>query len=293
MPRAVLSCVLLFVLALSVQPCWAAAQKNGTLLVAFGTTVASSKVAIEAIGKAYEARQEPLIWAYTSDIIRKKLDKRGEPVLSVNAAMNQAAGQGITHLRIQSLHVGAAEEFHQLERMIVKNLLRHPGRFQSVILGHPLLESEKDMDQVVAAVLAEFPKERKADEAIVLMGHGNDRGPGDLMLYAVNKAFQARDSLVYIAAVEGSSTFDKVLAQLKAKNVKRVWLQPLMIVAGDHAKNDMVGPEADSWASQLKAAGMEAVPHLRGLGELKGVQAVFLRHTAESTDDVANSKKSD
>ena len=271
----------------------ASAANEGILLVAFGTTVPGSRAALDAIGQAYAAQGKPVIWAYTSDIIRRKLEKQGRPVLSVNAAMNKAADMGITDLRIQSLHVGVAEEFHQLERMIAKNLVRHPGRFKSAWLGHPLLESEQDMHEVIAAVLDEFPKERKSDEAIVFMGHGNDRGPGDLMLYAVNKGFQARDPLIFVAAVEGSSTFEAVLKQLKAKGVKRVWLQPLMIVAGDHAKNDMAGPEEDSWASQLKAAGMEAVPHLKGLGELKGIQKVFLRHTEKSTDDLANSKKSD
>lgn len=263
------------------------------VLVAFGTTVPESKVALDAIHAAYAQRGQPVIWAYTSDIIRRKLEKQGKPMLSVNAAMNKAAAMGAKRLRIQSLHVGAAEEFHQLERMIVKNLLLQPGRFHNVLLGHPLLESEKDMDEVITALLAELPKARKADEAVVFMGHGNDRGPGDLMLYAVGKALQDRDSLAYLAAVEGSSTFEKVLTQLKAKGVKRVWLQPLMIVAGDHARNDMAGPEEDSWASQIIAAGMEPVPHLKGLGELKGVQAVFLRHTDTTTDDLANSKKSD
>lgn len=269
------------------------ASKEGILLVAFGTTVPSSKVALDAIGQAYAAHNKPVLWAYTSDIIRKKLAKQGTAVLSVNAALEKAASMGITDLRIQSLHVGSAEEFHQLERMIVKNLVSKPGRFKTVLLGHPLLESEQDMDEVIAALFADFPKERKRDEAIVFMGHGNDRGPGDLMLYAVGKAIQIKDPLAYVAAVEGSSTFDKVLAQLKTKGVKRVWLQPLMIVAGDHARNDMAGPEENSWASQIKAAGMEAIPHLKGLGEVKGVQAVFLRHTQATTDDLANSKKGD
>lgn len=267
--------------------------RAGIVLVAFGTTVPTSKVALDAIDTAYAAYQQPVIWAYTSDIIRKKLAKQGKPVLSVAAALDKAAQMGITDLRVQSLHVGAAEEFHQLERMLVKNLERKPQRFKTLLLGHPLLESEQDMHEVIAAIFADLPKERTKDEAIVFMGHGNDRGPGDLMLYAVGKAMQAKDSLAYVAAVEGSSTFDKVLAQLKAKGVKRVWLQPLMIVAGDHAKNDMAGAEEDSWASQLKAAGMEPVPHLKGLGEIAGVQAVFKRHTDTTTDDVANSKKMD
>lgn len=268
-------------------------EKSGVLLVAFGTTVPESKVALDAIEAAYAKLGEPVLWAYTSDIIRKKLAKQGTPVLSVNAAMNKAADMGITLLRIQSLHVGAAEEFHQLERMVVKNIAKQPKRFSSVLLGHPLLESEQDMHEVITTLLAEFPKERKSDEAIVFMGHGNDRGPGDLMLYAVNKALQARDKLVWLAAVEGSSSFANILVELKKSGVKKVWMQPLMIVAGDHARNDMAGPEEDSWASQIKAAGMEPVPHLKGLGELSGIQAVFLRHTETTTDDVLQSKKAD
>lgn len=267
--------------------------KEGVLLVAFGTTVAESQVSLDAIATVYAQRGEPVLWAYTSDIIRRKLEKQGKPMLSVNAAMNKAAEMGISTLRIQSLHVGAAEEFHQLERMIVKNITLQPQRFQHVFLGHPLIESEQDMNDVIDAVLAEFPTERQSNDAIVFMGHGNDRGPGDLMLYALNKALQSRDKLAWVAAVEGSSNFANVLAQLKRAHVKRVWLQPMMIVAGDHARNDMAGDDADSWASQIKAAGMEPMPYLKGLGEIKGIQAVFLRHTETTTDDLANSKKVD
>lgn len=266
---------------------------EGIVLVAFGTTVPESKVALDAIGQAYAGLNKPVIWAYTSDIIRNKLKKQGKPALSVMEAMDKAAQMGLTNLRIQSLHVGAAEEFHQLERIIATYVATKSKQFKTVLLGHPLLESERDMDEVIEALFAEFPKERKQDEAIVFMGHGNDRGPGDLMLYAVGKGLQARDELVYLAAVEGSSSFDKVLVQLKAKGVQRVWLQPLMIVAGDHAMNDMAGDEDDSWASQLKSAGMNAIPHLKGIGENKKIQAVFLRHTKDSTDDFVNSHKAD
>lgn len=266
---------------------------EGILLVAFGTTVPASRVALDAIEQAYSAENKPIIWAYTSDIIRRKLEKQGKPALSVMEAMDRAAQMGLTSLRVQSLHVGPGEEFHQLERMLVKYICGNPKAFRSVMLGHPLLESEQDMDEVIDALLAALPKDRKATEAVVFMGHGNDRGPGDLMLYALGKGLQARDELAFLAAVEGSSSFDKVLAQLKAKGIKRVWLQPMMIVAGDHALNDMAGSEDDSWASQIRAAGMEPIPHLKGLGENKGIQAVFLRHTKDTTDDMVNSRKAD
>ncbi|MEG2173288.1 MAG: sirohydrochlorin cobaltochelatase [Desulfovibrionaceae bacterium] len=271
----------------------AAGEKKATLLVAFGTTVESAMPSLNALHAAYTAQGDPVLWAYTSDIIRRKLAKQGKPVLSVHAALNKAAAMGITELTVQSLHVAPAEEFSQLERMIVKNLTQHPGRFKKVLLGSPLLVSSQDLQEVMTSVLASLPKERKAHEALVLMGHGNNRGSGDLILAATATAFHEKDPLVWLATVEGALSFDHVLPQLKAAGVKKVWLQPFMIVAGDHANNDLAGPEDDSWASRIKAAGMTPVPHLKGLGELQGIQKIFLRHSSASTDDMANSKKSD
>ena len=160
--------------------------KTGTLLVAFGTSMDSARPAIDDIEKAYKkaAGNEPVLLAFTSDIIRNKLAKEGKPVLSVNAAMNELAAQGVTDLKIQSLHIAPAEEYNQLERMVVKNITKNPGVFKTVKVGYPLLVSEKDLDAVVKVVLASLPKDRKPGDAVVLMGHGNDRGPGDLNLAA-------------------------------------------------------------------------------------------------------------
>ena len=109
--------------------------KTGTLLVAFGTSMDSARPAIDDIEKAYKkaAGNEPVLLAFTSDIIRNKLAKEGKPVLSVNAAMNELAAQGVTDLKIQSLHIAPAEEYNQLERMVVKNITKNPGVF---LLAH-------------------------------------------------------------------------------------------------------------------------------------------------------------
>ena len=240
--------------------------KTGTLLVAFGTSMDSARPAIDDIEKAYKkaAGNDPVLLAFTSDIIRNKLAKEGKPVLSVNAAMNELAAQGVTDLKIQSLHIAPAEEYNQLERMVVKNITKNPGVFKTVKVGYPLLVSEKDLDAVVKVVLASLPKDRKPGDAVVLMGHGNDRGPGDLTLAATAAAFHKADPHVWLATVEGSNSFDNVLPKLKASGTKRVWLQPFMIVAGDHANNDLAGPEEDSWASRIKAAGMN--PHAQPQG---------------------------
>lgn len=275
---------------LSAVSVWA---KNGTLLVAFGTSVGSARPAIDAVVAAYREKTDgPVLLAFTSDIIRKKLAAAGEPVPSVNAALNELAAQGVDKVTVQSLHIAPAEEYGQLERMIVRHVTRKPGVFSSVRVGYPLLVSERDLDTVVSVVLAALPQRQKGD-AVVLMGHGNDRGPGDLTLAAAATAFHKADPLVWLATVEGANSFDRVLPRLKAAGVKRVWLQPFMLVAGDHACNDLAGPDEDSWASRIRAAGMTPVPHLVGLGQLAGIRELFLDHSRHAVIDLAVPGKAD
>jgi sirohydrochlorin cobaltochelatase len=93
--------------------------------------------------------------------------------------------------------------------------------------------------------------------------------------------------------VEGANGFDAVLPQIKQTGVKTCHLAPLMVVAGDHANNDLAGDEDDSWASLIRKEGMTPVPHLVGLGQNPAVRAVYLRHTKDAKDDLAHPKKSD
>lgn len=274
----------------SAVPGWA---RQGTLLVAFGTSVDSARPAIEAVVEDFRAAgREPVLLAFTSDIIRNKLARAGERVLSVNAALNELAAQGVDEVTVQSLHIAPAEEYSQLERMIVRHVTQKPGVFKSVKVGYPLLVSERDLDTVVSVVLQSLPERQKGD-AVVLMGHGNDRGPGDLTLAAAAAAFHKADPLVWLATVEGAHSFDRVLPQLKAAGVKRVWLQPFMLVAGDHACNDLAGPEEESWASRVRAAGMTPVPHLVGLGQLEGIRRLFLAHAHQAVIELATPGKED
>lgn len=276
---AVLLCCLL-----SAASAWA---KGGMLLVAFGTSVDKARPAIDAVVKTCGAQADgPVLLAFTSDIIRKKLAAAGENVPSVNAALRQLADQGVDEVLVQSLHIAPAEEYSQLERMIVRFVTKNPGVFKSVKVGYPLLVSENDLNTVVSVVLDALPERRRGD-AVVLMGHGNDRGPGDLVLAAAATAFHKADPLVWLATVEGSNSFDRILPQLRAAGVKRVWLQPFMLVAGDHAVNDLAGPEEDSWASRIRAEGMTPLPHLVGLGEIEGIRRLFLEHARHAVIDLA------
>ena len=272
----------------------AAEPREGLLIVAFGTSVPEAVPALKALDADFRAAfpDAAVEWAYTSQIIRKKLAARGTPVGGISDGLAALARKGVKVVRVQSLHVMAGEEFSALERAVLLDVKAHPGRFEAVYLGRPLLESRQDAREVAAAVLQSCGG-RAPGEGLVLMGHGQAHGRADLVFEGMRRAFVEADGLTFMASVEGSRTFDDLARELATRNVKTLWVQPFMIVAGDHAINDLAGPEPDSWASQLKAAGMQVEAQLTGLGSLDGIQKVFLRHTRDTRDDLANPKKTD
>lgn len=264
---------------------------EGVLLVAFGTSEPEAYKAYKAVETAYTAEKTTTVWAFTSEIIRKKMARTGKPVYSVAEALDELHRRGIRKVTVQSLHVAPGEEFSYLERVVLRDLLTKPDRFAKVRLARPLLESRRDMEEVVNAVLRDAAPGRRPGQALVLMAHGQSDGRCDLTWAAVQAELARRDPLAFLATVEGNYAFDDVLAQLKERKVEAVLVQPFMVVAGDHARNDMSGPEKDSWTSLLAGAGIKSATALKGLGEIEGVRAVFLRHTREAKDDIAAPRK--
>lgn len=260
--------------------------KELTVLAAFGTSDKEAQKSLDAIKSAYEKQGDEVIWAYSSNIIRAKLNKEKQVVYSVTEALDYARKNGYKDLKIQSLHVVPAEEYMKICRLISRYMEVNGEHFDSAVMGHPLLSSYADLEQTIETVLSAVPKERTAKDAVILMGHGNDRGTGDLSLLAAAGAFHKADPKVWLATVEGALGFDKVLAELKKTGCKKVWLMPFMIVAGDHAKNDMAGNEEDSWKSMLENSGYEVHTVLDGLGSLDGIQQIFLEHTKNSHDNI-------
>lgn len=271
-------------------------SNEGLLIVAFGTSHKDALTSYENTEKTLLSHfpKEKTSWAYTSDIIRKKIARQGRPVPSIQESMEKLSTQGVKTLRVQSLHMAAGEEFSQMERTVQRYLEKNPGSFEKVLIGRPLLESTQDMKEVIKTILTEFPQERKADEAILLMGHGHSAGRADLVFTAVQGELHRQDPKAFLATVEGSYSFEDALPELKKlqkQGLKTVWLAPFMIVAGDHAKNDLVGDEDDSWANLLKKEGFEVKSHLKGLGDMKGIQNIFLRHATDTKDDIMTIKK--
>ena len=267
--------------------------KPGVLLVAFGTSVPEALVSMKAVDEEFKAAfaGQPVVWAYTSQIIRKKIAAEGHPVGGISDGLAKLASEGVKVVRVQSLHVMAGEEFSALERAVLIDLQKNPGRFEAVYLGRPMLESKKDAQELIKAITADVKTLRGKDAALVLMGHGQSHGRADLTFEGTRAMFHDADKRVFMATVEGARSVDDLLAELKAAKVKKVVIEPLMLVAGDHARNDMAGDEEDSWLSQLKAAGFKVEANIKGLGEIAGARAILVRHAQESADDLTKEPK--
>jgi len=254
-----------------------APRKVGILLVAFGSSKASAQVSFDNIEKKVKSAYPniPTRWAYTSTIIRKKLAKQGKHLDSPEIALAKMMDEGFTHVAVQSLHTIGGSEYHDLRRTV--GAFKSMGEFQRIILGYPLLATQNDMERAVQAILATIPKERKKNEAVVLMGHGTHH-PSNAFYAALMFQVQLKDPNIFIGTVEGYPEVDLIKELLFRNKIKKAYLMPFMSVAGDHAKNDMAGDDDDSWKSIFTSAGIQAVPILKGTAEYDIFVEIWVDH---------------
>lgn len=258
-------------------------NKAGILVVSFGTchleTRANTIDAIEArIAKDYP--QAYVYRAWTSSIIRKKLSQlTGEKIPSVPEAMETMRRDGITDLLIQPTHVINGIENDRMKEDAVK----YEKHFRSVVFGEPLLSSTDDMRHIVRTLGTAFCLAH--NEALVLMGHGSEH-PSNAVYAALDYMFKEMGyTHIYIGTVEAYPSLPVILKLLKGRGITHIHLAPFMIVAGDHAANDMAGEEEDSWANACKRAGYEVTCHLKGLGEYPQIQKLFSQHIEQRIAD--------
>jgi sirohydrochlorin cobaltochelatase len=192
-------------------------------------------------------------------------------------ALAKMQDDGFTHVAVQSLHTIGGSEYHDLRRTV--GAFKVMGGFQRIILGYPLLATQKDMQRAVAAIVKTIPSERKANEAVVLMGHGTHH-PSNAFYAALMFQLQLEDPNIFVGTVEGYPGVDLIKALLLKKKIKKAYLMPFMSVAGDHAKNDMAGDEDDSWQSIFTQAGIQCVPILKGTAEYDDFVDMWVDHLA-------------
>ena len=261
-----------------------AVEKDPTtaiLVVSFGTSYNDSRDktigAVEnAIAEAYP--QYDVRRAFTSQIIIDKLKSRDNlSIDNVTEALDRAAADGIKTLIVQPTHLMDGYEYNDLK----DELAKYEDQFDTIKLGAPLLTSDEDFSKVAEAIVAATKSYDDGKTAIAFMGHGTEADSNEV--YAkLNTVLQDKGYKNYtIGTVEAEPSIDDVLAFAKAGNYDKVVLEPLMVVAGDHANNDMAGDEDDSWKSILENAGFDVTTVIKGLGELEAIQQIYVQHVAD------------
>ena len=247
------------------------------LVVSFGTSFPETRkrniTAIENdIAAAFPDRT--LYQAWTSKMIMKKLLRtENKKINNVREAMEAMMADGIRDVIIQPTHV-----INGIENDLMKeDALAYRDRFDSIRFGAPLLTSEEDSEAVVKAVAHEF-SDLPEDVMLVLMGHGTTHYANSIYAALDYRFKDMGYENISLGTVEAYPSLDSIMKMAHAKQVQSVVLAPFMIVAGDHATNDMAGANEDSWRSQFEAAGFAVSCVMKGLGEYPDVRKIFVEH---------------
>ena len=277
------------------------------LVVSFGTSYNDSRVAdIKSIEDALQAANPD--WsvrrAFTAQIIINHIQARdGEKIDNMDQSLERAVANGVKQLVVQPTHLMHGAEYDEMCAAIDK--VR--DKFESVEIAEPMLgevgsdaavinaDKEAVAKAVVAAALSESGYEstaaaKEAGVAYVLMGHGT----AHVAKVTYSQMSTQMDKLgyenVFIGTVEGEpedTSCEAVIAAVKEAGYTTVVLRPLMVVAGDHANNDMAGADEDSWKTMFEAAGLTVNCQISGLGRIADVQALYVAHTKAAIDAIA------
>lgn len=264
-------------------------SSTGILLISFGTSHSETrKKTIEAMEQEIRSAfsQYPVFHAWTSPRIISKLKKIGHIVPTPQEALQKMLEQGIRRILVQPTYI-----LNAIENQLMKDWVNSfADKFDSITFGTPLLTSETDFQNVLLAVTQEFFP-LNADTALVLMGHGSE--------HPANIAYTQLQTLcttsgyrnIFVGTVEATPSLDDILAALGSTDYRRIILAPLMLVAGDHAVNDMAGSSPASWKNRLLAEGYSVTPVLKGLGEYPAIRDIFVKHAKEALNRLNLYKK--
>ena len=261
-------------------------NKKALVVISFGSTFDETRThdigGIEqALAAAFPAYDQ--FRAFTSIIIRKRLAERGINVDDTETVLQKLQQAGYTEVILQPTHLLHGEEF---EQKVLSLRDKYTAVFQKIIISQPLIVSDEDFRLAAAAIAAQVPTLAE-DEGVVFMGHGTPRNNNKAFGYTYVKLQQIFDEMhlpIVVGTVEEDDTpnLEAVLAQLKKRGYKHVHMYPLMVVAGDHANNDMYSDEEDSWKTQVEALGITTTGHLCGLGRAKAIQVLYVQHVLQA-----------
>ena len=278
--------------------------ENELLVVSFGTSYNDSRVADikgieDALQKAYP--DWSVRRAFTAQIIINHIQARdGEKIDNMDQALERAVANGVKNLVVQPTHLMHGAEYDEMCEAIEA----YRGKFESVSIAEPLLGEvgsdatviNADKEAVAKAIAAEAVKTagaesldaaREAGTAFVFLGHGTAHVAKVTYSQMQTQMQKLGYENVFIGTVEGEpeeTSAESIIEAVKAAGYTNVILRPLMVVAGDHANNDMAGSEDDSWKTMFEAAGLSVECQIAGLGEIADVQALYVAHTKAAID---------
>jgi len=269
-------------------PVAGATAKPAIVLVAFGTSTQAFDT-YDYIDKKVKERYpgHEVRWAYTSRIVRKKLKQEEQRHLpDLNETLQELKAAGFTEVAIQSLHVVPGEEW---EKKVV-SYQKTPG--MKIALGKPLLSSLADREKVIKALARDFPEDLQ-QHAVFLVGHGSPSPAGtrEYLAFYTLLLSKYKGKNVFFGVLSGQPEMKNALNGVKKSPATAVTFVPLMVVAGDHFENDIMG-DTDSLKSELlahKAYEIQAID--KGLGYNDGVVQVFLEHLEGALNSLDKKKK--
>lgn len=261
-------------------------MKTAILLVAYGTSSPQGRGSLRQFD-AWVRERFPGIcvrWALSSELLRTRLTRARQKNDSVLKALRRLCLENFTHVAVQPLQIIPGSE-HTDVRADADEAGRLDGLHVSI--GTPLLACDEDIRAAAQAVLAHLPEERRADEDVVLMGHGS-RKQAVTAYAALAGAVQALDARVHVGTMSGALELEALLPRLTSR---RVWLMPLLSVVGRHTLEDMAGDAPDSWRSRIEAAGRTCAPVVRGTAEYRAFADIWLRHLEDAVAALPTVKK--
>ena len=256
--------------------------ENELLVVSFGTsfndsrrlTIGAIEDALEEAFPEYSVRR-----GFTSNIIIEHVVRRdGEVIDDVTEALDRAVANGVKNLLVQPTHLMNGYEYGDL----VKELQSRKDDFETIRIGAPLLTTDADYRGVAEALVAATASYDDGKTAICFMGHGTEAASNGVYAKMQQVLKDGGHDNYFVGTVEAEPSVETVLKMVQAGGYEKVVLRPMMIVAGDHANNDMAGDEEDSWKSTFEAAGYEVECLVNGMGELEGIQQLLVAHAKEA-----------
>ena len=264
-----------------------ATPKPVILVTSFGTSFASSRhITIGAIESDireafadYDVRR-----AFTAQIIIDHVEKdTGRHIDNFEEAMDKLVAEGVKTVIVQPTHLMDGFEYTDVKN----SLADYESNFDASALGEPLLSSEEDQVAVAKAVKEAMERYEDDQTAICLMGHGTEAESNAIYTTMQQVFTDLGYTNYFVATVEATPTFDDVAKAAKEAGYTKAVLRPFMVVAGDHANNDMADTEdPESFASVMQAAGFEVTSIIEGLGQIEGIDELYVSHVQAAIDSL-------